>query len=72
MHTFKFYHQQSGIAQIKCSSRMMADLYLYYHEKIFTNNNNNNIHLYRYVDNIILISTNSFNCLFPVNYPANL
>ena len=40
MHKSQIYHQESGIAQGGCSSRILADLFLYQYKKILTNNNN--------------------------------
>ena len=65
MHNSKTQHQESRVAQGEYSSSMMTDLCLYYYEKYFKSYN---IHLYRHVDDAILISTNSSNCLFLVNY----
>ena len=49
---------------------MLADLFLYHYEKKFTNNNN--INLYRYIDDIIILSANHYNCSLPVIYPSYL
>ena len=64
------HHKKSGIAQGECSSSMMADLFLYHYEKNFTTNNN--IHLHKYIDDIIIFSANHSKCLFPVKYPPYL
>ena len=70
MHNSKLYHQESRIAQGDCSSCMLVDLFLCHYEKHFTTNNN--IHLYRYVDDIIIFSASHSKCLFPVKYPSYL
>ena len=48
----------------------MTDLFLYHYEKNFTNNNN--IHLYRYIDDIMILMANHYKCLLPVKYPSYL
>ena len=64
------YHQESGNAQGRCSSSMMADLFLYHYEKNFTNNNN--IHLYKYIDDVKIVLANHLKCLLPVKYLSYL
>ena len=46
MHNSQIYHQEPGIAQSGCSSSMLADLFLYQHEKTLINKNN--IYFFRY------------------------
>ena len=70
MQNSLIYHQESGIAQGGCSSSMLADLFLYYYEKTFTNNNN--LHFFRYIDDIIIFSTDYTQCELPVTYPSYL
>ena len=68
MHNSKIYHHESGIAQGGYSSSMLADLFLYQFEKTFTNNNN--LRSFRYIDDIIIFSTNHTKCVLPVSYPS--
>lgn len=64
------YLQTIGIPQGGCSSSLLADLYLYHYEHHFKNLG---IHLYRYIDDIIVINTTSSNTNFiPDFYPSNL
>ena len=48
---------------------MLADLFLYYYENNYINNS---LHLYRYIDDIILTSTEDLACSIPVTYPSYL
>ena len=52
-----------------CSSSMLVDLFLYHYG---CNYKNKNLLLYRYINNVILISTDNAYCLLPVEYPAHL
>ena len=65
MYNSKIYLQISGIAQGGCSFSMLVDLFLYHYEGK-CKNNYATIKLYRYVDDIILISSNNANCSLPV------
>ena len=69
MHNSKIYLQVTGIAQNECSSSMLADLFLYYYECSYIYNS---LHLYRYINDIILISTDNITCSFSVAYPSYL
>ena len=70
IHNSKLYHQESGTAQGRCLSNMLADLFLYHYEKHFTTTNN--FHLYRYIGDIILFSANHSNFLLLIKYPSYL
>ena len=48
---------------------MLADLFLCYYESNYVNNS---LHLSRYIDDIIIISTDNLNCSIPVAYPSYL
>lgn len=64
--------QKIGIPQGGYNSSLLSGLYLYYYERTYSNINSN-IHLYRYIDDIILIDTDKSNISqFPVIYPLNL
>ena len=65
----KIYVQVAGIAQSGCSSSMLADLFLCCYG---CNYINNSLHLYRYFDDIIVISTDNITCTVPVTYPSYL
>ena len=70
MHNSKVYVQVAGIAQGGCSSSMLAaDLFLYYYE---CNYINNSLHLYRYIEDIIIISTDNITFSIQVAYPSYL
>ena len=44
-------------------------IYLYYYKNKYINNS---LHLYRYIDDIIVISTDNISCSIPVKYPSYL
>ena len=48
---------------------MLADIFLYHYECDYKIKN---LHLYRYIDDIIFILIDNVNCSLPVNYPAYL
>ena len=59
LHNSKLYFPKKGIPQFDCSSSLLANLYLRHFEHKFKNNN---ALIFRYIDDIILISSYNVTC----------
>ena len=68
VHNSKIYFQMTDIAQGGGSSSMLGNIFLYYYE---CNYINNYLHLYRYIDYIILDSTDNITCSVPATYSSS-
>ena len=69
MHNYEIYIQIVDIARGGCLSSMLADLFLYYYKCSYINNS---LTLHRYINDIIIISTDNINSSIPDAYPSYL